>query len=66
MRKYNYVIGYKSNGNVVYGKEENKENYAMPMTLCQAKKMAKRTFTLNMNRKVNTVVFKLVQVKEDV
>lgn len=64
MRKHNFLIGYEGENQCAYGKEvARKLTYAEPMTLWQAKKLAKKTFCINNNRKVKTVVYKLVRVK---
>ena len=65
MRKYNYVIGYKGEGQCIYGKDKNKLSmFCDPMTLFQAKQSAKRTFTLTSRGKTKTFVYKLIKVKE--
>jgi len=53
MRKYKYLVGYRGDGNIMYGKYHTgvnqdgrkkpcNEDYAEPMTLHQAKKAVKK------------------------
>lgn len=60
MRKHNYVVGYKGDGNIVYGKDcsSGKSKWAEPLTLFQAKNMAKRLVA----GKTKSLVYKLVEV----
>lgn len=65
MRKHNYVIGYEGEGQCIYGQYENNEQrFCGLLTLFQAKQQTKKTFCFNNGRKNNTVVYKLVKVKE--
>lgn len=65
MRKDVYVVGYKSAGNVVYGKHRTgvsnlvkppEEDYAHPMTERQAKRAVKKMPCKG------AIIFKLVEV----
>jgi hypothetical protein len=65
MRKHNYVIGYRGNNQVAYGKNiAGKDTYVELLTLFQAKRMSKNTFTIRGNNKVPTVVYKLIEIEE--
>ena len=65
-RKHNYVIGYKGEGQCIYGREINGgtiREYIQPLTLWQARNLSKRTFSWNNNKKIKTVIYKIVEVK---
>ena len=56
-RKHNYVVGYKGEGQCVYGRQESKGAYTeniAPMTPFQARRMLKKM------RCANACIFKLV------
>ncbi len=64
MRKYNYLVAFKGDGQCVYGKDVKEErfkndiaSYTQPMTIHQAIRQRK---TLSSNGK--KVVYKLVEV----
>lgn len=65
MRRHNYVVGYKSEGNCIYGKDDGPCScrYINLMTLFQAKKELKNMITRNGPRVYKGVVYKLVEVK---
>ena len=65
MRKHNYVVGYRGEGQCVYGKIEFDDGYSFIelLTLKQARKLSKTTVSV-MGKKINkSVVYKLVEVK---
>lgn len=59
-RKLNYMTGFASEGNCVYGREhkENCSRYENPMSYKEAVRYAKKESCIN----AQMVVFKLVQV----
>ncbi len=59
MRKHNFVVGYKADGECIYGKSDNRNftEHITPMTVFQAKNYLK-TMTSK-----DPVIFKLVEVK---
>lgn len=65
MRTDNFVIGYKSQGNCIYGKDiKNESSFTDPMTLEQAKKAVKKLVTYNCGKISHGVIYKLVEVKK--
>ena len=71
MRKKNeYVVGFDNDSDSVYGKpeksliEEDKETWANPMTLLQAKKKLKEfDYRANLADRTDAVIYKLVRVR---
>lgn len=66
MRKNNFVVGYEGENQCVYGKKllKSGEGIADPMTLSQARKLAKKITSPGHNGKsIKSVVYKLVKVK---
>lgn len=65
MRKHNYVVGYEGDGQCVYGKpeEDGSSNYITPLTLIQAKMLAKKIVDKRCKIIDKSVVYKLVRVK---
>ena len=65
MRKHNYLVGFKGEGNVAYGKNDTNSfgqkisKWAKLLTLGQARRMAKK-FT----DKTSVAINKLVEVKQ--
>lgn len=62
MRNHNFVVGYEDDKNVVYGKQQKPHCWADPMTLFQAKRMAKNIYSMRGDKKIHAVVYKLVKV----
>lgn len=66
MRKHNYVVGYKREGECVYGISYDKigdGQHTQPMTLNQAIKARKKTRLSNGGDTEIFKIFKLVEVK---
>ncbi len=59
-----YLVGYRGKDQCLYG-EQLKELYEHidPLTLSQAKKLAKKIFCWANRRKIKSVVYKLVEIK---
>lgn len=62
-RKHNFVVGFKSEGNVAYGKDNTNgtSHWATLMTLGQAKKALEK---LRTSSRIGKAIFKLVEVKQ--
>ena len=65
MRKHNYLVGYQGEGQCVYGKEEEGRGFVDPLTLLQAKRLVKKIVTLTRRGKIKSVVYKLVEIKNE-
>lgn len=65
MRKHNYLIGYRGEEQCVYGNDDSGIfDWTNPLTLSQAKKLSKKTYTMEKGKKIKSTVYKLVEVKE--
>ena len=62
MRKHNYLVGYKGEGNIVYGSERQDYRFTNPMTFSHAKRLSKKIFCFKRKKKVSSVIYKLVEV----
>lgn len=65
MRKHNYLVGYKGEGQCVYGDEKQGYGFTTPMTLSQAKRLSKKVFGQIGRKKFKFVIYKLVEVQEE-